>query len=72
MNMDVYTHTFFAMGSLIIAYFAGRHFSTDVENIVGTMLDRLETDGYVATKVDKNGDKELILIKDVIKDLDKS
>tara|TARA_R110001583_G_scaffold87346_1_gene228052 strand:+ start:243 stop:416 length:174 start_codon:yes stop_codon:yes gene_type:complete len=54
------------------AYAWGRYLTVSIADVVGSMLDRLEEDGYVATKVDKNGDKELILIRDVIKDLDKS
>ena len=37
------------------------------------MLDTLEKEGFVATKEDEDGDKELILIEDIIKkELDKS
>ena len=30
------------------------------------MLDKLERDGFIATKLDKDGDKELILISEVV------
>ena len=30
------------------------------------MLDTLETEGYVATVLDKDGDKELVLISELI------
>tara|TARA_R110002072_G_scaffold267433_1_gene426399 strand:- start:536 stop:754 length:219 start_codon:yes stop_codon:yes gene_type:complete len=72
--MDVYLHTFLAMGAIGAAYYAGNYFSKDaaVEDIVGSMLETLESEGYIKTKMDKDGDKELILIEDVIKQLDKS
>jgi hypothetical protein len=70
--MDATTHTLLAMASMLGAYAWGRYLTVSIADVVGSMLDRLEEDGYVATKVDKNGDKELILIRDVIKDLDKS
>ena len=74
MIMDVYLHTFLAMGAIGAAYYAGNYFSKDaaVEDIVGSMLETLESEGYIKTKMDKDGDKELILIEDVIKQLDKS
>jgi hypothetical protein len=70
--MDATTHTLLAMASMLGAYAWGRYLTVSIADVVGSMLDRLEEDGYVATKVDKNGDKELILIRDVLKDLDKS
>ena len=74
MIMDVYLHTALAMGAIGAAYYAGHYFSTaNVEDIVGSMLDTLEKEGFVATKEDEDGDKELILIEDIIKkELDKS
>jgi DNA-binding PadR family transcriptional regulator len=30
------------------------------------MLSKLETDGFIATKMDENGDKELVPISEVI------
>jgi len=71
--MDVYLHTALAMGAIGAAYFAGNYFATGkVENIVESILETLESEGYIKTKLDKDGDKELIPIKDVIKDLDNS
>ena len=70
--MDATTHTLLAMASMLGAYAWGRYLTVSIADVVGSMLDRLEEDGYVATKVDKNGDKELILIRDILKDLDKS
>jgi hypothetical protein len=71
--MDVYLHTTLAMGAIGAAYYAGYYFAQpSVEDVVESMLETLESEGYIKTKMDKDGDKELILIEDVIKDLDKS
>jgi hypothetical protein len=65
--MDVYLHTALAMGAIGAAYFAGNYFATGkVENIVESMLDTLEKEGFVETSVDKDGDKELIPISELI------
>ena len=73
MIMDVYLHTALAMGAIGAAYYAGNYFAQpSVEDVVESMLETLESEGYIKTKMDKDGDKELVLIEDVIKDLDKS
>ena len=73
MIMDVYLHTFLAMGAIGAAYFAGNYFrNPKIEDVVESVLETLESEGYIKTKMDKDGDKELVLIEDVIKDLDKS
>ena len=65
--MDVYLHTTIAMAAIGIAYFAGRwSINNKLESIIGSMLDTLETEGYVATVLDKDGDKELVLISELI------
>jgi hypothetical protein len=71
--MDIYLHTTLAMGAIGAAYYAGYYFAQpSVEDVVESMLETLESEGYIKTKMDKDGDKELILIEDVIKQLDKS
>ena len=71
--MDVYLHTALAMGAIGAAYFAGNYFrNPKIEDVVESVLETLESEGYIKTKMDKDGDKELVLIEDVIKDLDKS
>ena len=67
MIMDVYLHTALAMGAIGAAYYAGHYFSTaNVEDIVGSMLETLENEGFVATALDKDGDKELVPISELI------
>ena len=73
MTMDIYLHTVLAMGAIGAAYFAGNYFrNPKIEDVVESVLETLESEGYIKTKMDKDGDKELVLIEDVIKDLDKS
>jgi len=66
--MDVYLHTFLALGCIAAAYYAGHYFSTGemIDNIVGSMLDTLEKEGFVKTSVDKDGDKELVPISELV------
>ena len=65
--MDVFVHTALAMGCIGGAYWAGKYFANaGVENIIGTMLDTLEAQGYVATATDKDGEKELVKVSEAI------
>ena len=65
--MDVYTHTIVAVGCIASAYYIGHYLAkSSVEDIVGSMLDTLEKEGFVETSVDKDGDKELVPISEVI------
>ena len=77
MIMNAYLHTALAMGAIGAAYYAGHYFSVaNVENIVGSMLETLEKEGFIATSLDKDGDKELVpiseLIADAVKDYKKT
>jgi len=66
--MDVYLHTTLAMGVIAIAYYAGQYFSRtkDIEDVVDSLLNTLEKEGFVATVFDKDGDKELVPISELI------
>jgi|TARA_R110000744_G_scaffold301323_1_gene410430 hypothetical protein len=65
--MDVYLHTALSIGVIAAAYYAGNYFAKpEVEDIVGSMLDTLESEGFVATSLDKDGDKELVPISELI------
>ena len=67
--MDATTHTLIAVGMLMAAYYMGRYFSkrSILEEIVTSMLDNLERDGYISVKIDVAGEKELIKIEDLVK-----
>jgi len=66
--MDAFTHTILAMGSIIISYSIGRYIQNNTlhEKVVGWVLDKLEEDGFIQTKLDADGDKELIKISEII------
>ena len=67
--MDATTHTLIAVGMLMAAYYMGRYFSkrSILEEIVTSMLNNLERDGYISVKTDVAGEKELIKIEDLVK-----
>jgi|TARA_B100001094_G_C17970481_1_gene690040 DNA-binding PadR family transcriptional regulator len=66
--MDAFTHTILAMGSIIISYSIGRYIQNNTlhEKVVGWVLDKLEEDGFIQTRLDNSGDKELIKISEII------
>ena len=65
--MDALTHSLIAVACIAGAYYAGR-WSTrnDLTDVIENILSKLEMDGYIATKTDENGDKELVPISDII------
>jgi len=65
--MDVYLHTALAVGAIAAAYYGGRWSVSDkLESIITSMLETLENEGFVATVLDKDGDKELVPISELI------
>ena len=66
--MDPILHTIIAVGCMAGCYYAG-HFlgiKRSFEPIVSGLLTKLEADGYIYTTTDKDGDKELIPISEII------
>ena len=66
--MDPYIHTLIAAGCMIGSYYVG-HFlakKNSFEPIVSGLLDKLESDGFIHTRRDKDGDKELIPISEIM------
>ena len=66
--MDPYIHTLIAAGCIIGSYYVG-HFlaiKNSFEPIVSGLLDKLESEGFIHTKLDKDGDKELIPISEIL------
>lgn len=49
-------------------YYAGRYLAKRslIENIIENVLESLEKDGLIATRTDKDGEKEIIPISDII------
>ena len=65
--MDATLHTVIAIGCMLGAYYWGQIYaSPKKEKMIGRMLDRLDKDRFIATKTDKNGDKDLIPINELI------
>jgi len=57
-----------ATGCLAGAYYIGKYVSGKnmIENVIETLLETLEKDGFIATVLDKDGDKELIPVSEMI------
>ena len=66
--MDPTIHTIIAVGSLFGAYHLGKFLThrSLFDEIAGKMLDKLEHDGFIAVKKDKDGEKDLIPISEII------
>ena len=57
-----------ATGCLAGAYYIGKYVSGKnmIENVIETLLETLEKEGFIATVLDKDGDKELIPVSEMI------
>ena len=65
--MDATLHSLLAVGCMVGAYWWGKYsVGTSTENLLTNMLDKLEKDGFIATKTDSKGEKDLIPISEVI------
>ena len=66
--MDPILHTAIALGCMVGCFYAGHYLATRnmFEPLISKMLDKLEADGFIYTKIDKDGDKELIPISEII------
>lgn len=55
-----------AGGIFVVSYLINRrHFQDQYENVIEATIDHLIKDGYVATRKDKDGDIELIPIREL-------
>ena len=66
--MDPILHTVIALGCMVGCYYTGHRLATknSFEPIVSGLLDKLESGGFIHTKLDKDGDKELIPISEIM------
>ena len=66
--MDPTIHTIIAVGALAGAYHLGRFLAARslFDEIASKMLEKLENDGFIAVKKDKDGEKDLIPISEII------
>jgi|TARA_R110000782_G_scaffold42411_2_gene96489 hypothetical protein len=67
MELNMYTHTLLALTFMAGCYCWGRYLTKFeiLNDVIVSMLDRLESDGYIKTKRDKNGEKSLIRISEI-------
>ena len=66
--MDATLHTLIAVGCLMSSFYAGWFFATRglLDKIVCQVLDRLESEGFIMTEKDEDGEKELIPVSELI------
>ena len=66
--MDPVTHTLIATGCMLGAFFLGKMMTVKSVStyLITSMLDKLELDGYIITEIDKDGEKELVPVSEVI------
>jgi len=66
--MDAITHTIIAVGSCAGFFYAGLYLARRnlTESIIGSMLDKLEKEGLIATVTGKDGEKDIIPISEII------
>lgn len=69
--MEALTHTLISVGSLLAFFLAGEFFGRkkqdDLSNDMVTFtLSMLERDGFIKTEVDKDGEKEIIPISEIV------
>ena len=66
--MDPVTHTLIATGCMLGAFFLGKMMTVKSVStyLITSMLDKLEIDGYIITEIDKDGEKELVPVSEVI------
>jgi hypothetical protein len=67
--MTAFEHALIAMAMMIGTYLWGkymarREFTNDVEDLVESTLETLEKEGFIATKTNMIGEKELIKIEE--------
>ena len=61
--IDITTAVFITIGACIVTYFWGKS-QVDVNFIIGDVINNLKKGGYIKTKLDKNGEEELIKLDD--------
>ena len=66
--MDMILHTAIAMGCMVGSYYLARNltFKSCIDPIATKLLEKLENDGFIHTITDKDGEKELIPVSELI------
>jgi len=66
--MDPTYHTIIATVCILGAFYIGKWFSGHsdiVAKAIESTLDRLERDGYIETRTDRDGEKDIIKISEI-------
>ena len=72
MEINEYTHTILAIGSMYGAYMLGKYFESKSiieklhEEAVSHLLKILEKEGFIETTIDKDGEVELVPISEIM------
>ena len=61
--IDITTAIFITIGACVVTYFWGKS-QVDINFIIGDVIDNLKKGAYIKTKLDKNGEEELIKLDD--------
>jgi len=66
--MDMILHTAIAMGCMAGFYYLGRILAKEywIDHIASCLLEKLENDGFIHTVTDKDGEKEIIPISELV------
>ena len=66
--MNPITYAFITLICMIASFYFAKYFTVKsyFEDIVTNTLDRLESEGFILTKTDKDGEKELIPVSEAI------
>ena len=70
--MDAFIHTLLSVGSLAGFFFVGEYFGKKrlpenlAEDMVEHTLDALERDGLIRIETDKDGEKEIVPISEIV------
>jgi hypothetical protein len=68
MELNGYTHTLLALGCMYATYILGRYWEnrTKIEKAIGHTLESLEKEGLILTRMDKDGEKDIVPVSEII------
>ena len=65
--MDPIIHSLVAVGCMAGFYYLGRWAGrNDLPTMIEGLIDMLESEGFIVTELDKNGEKELVPVSELI------
>jgi len=68
MELNEYTHTLLAIGCMFGTYWLGGYLNhrKNTERTISITLEALEKDGLILTQDDKDGEKDIVPISEII------